>query len=148
MKTMENSIWANTLEIQNKTATLQEITTAEKTQKQDDIKDIRIFDIYSGTGAIKTVLKKITRNLHITGEVVAMCKNNQDMKMRLQYNNPQTTMINDATDINWNEVPQFNVLTASPPCQDWSTAGRGLGERGWNGGTTPAILHIMEKGNH
>ena len=74
-----------------------------------------------------------------------MCENNYDLRMRLQYNNPQTTMITDATNINWNEVPQFNVLTPSPPCQDWSTAGRGLGEKGWNGGTTPAILHIIEK---
>jgi DNA (cytosine-5)-methyltransferase 1 len=54
-------------------------------------------------------------------------------------------MIIDATNINWDEVPEFNVLTASPPCQDWSTAGKGLGEKGWNGGTTPAILHIMER---
>jgi site-specific DNA-cytosine methylase len=86
------------------------------------MKEIRIFDIHSGTGAIKTVLKEISQNLNIPGEVVAMCENNHDLRVRLQYNNPHTKMIIDATNINWDEVPEFNVLTASPPCQDWSTA--------------------------
>ena len=103
------------MEIQSKTTTQQELDTTGDIDHQEDMKEIRIFNIFSGTGSIKIVLKEITRNLRITGEIVSMCENNNDLRIRLQYDNPQTKMITDATNINWDEVPQFNVLTASPP---------------------------------
>ena len=61
-------------------ATQRESNTTDDIHHQEDMKEIRIFDIYSGTGAIKTVLKEISRNLNIAGEVIAMCENDQDLR--------------------------------------------------------------------
>lgn len=67
--------------------------------------------------------------LGIDGEPIGFSEIDKYASMVLKYHFPNTKNYGDCTTINYDEVPNFDLLTGGSPCQDFSIAGKrkGLG---------------------
>ncbi len=63
------------------------------------------------------------------GEPIGFSEWDKYASMVLKYHFPKVKNYGDCTTIQWNKVPDFDLLTGGSPCQDFSIAGkrRGLG---------------------
>ena len=60
----------------------------------------------------------------------------------LAYRHPGAPNLGDITEVNWEEVPEVEILTGGTPCQDLSVAG---GRLGMTDGTRSNLWVIMRK---
>ena len=88
---------------------------------------LRFFDTHSGTGGIVPVVAEIAHNTGTRMEVVAMCEISSSLRFNLLRRHPDTAVFADILDITEDELPDHDVYTCSPPCQDFSTAGNAHG---------------------
>ena len=95
----------------------------------NEINPLRVFESFSGYGSQSLALDRIKRHYpgfdyHIVGIAEI------DRYAILAYNAVHRGGIRnygDVTSINWEVIPDFDLLTWSSPCQDISTAGKGAG---------------------
>lgn len=64
------------------------------------------------------------------GEPVGFSEVNKQAASVLRYLYPKTKNYGDIKQINWSEVPDFDLLTGGSPCQDFSVAGKREGLAG------------------
>jgi len=104
---------------------------------------IRIFCIYSGTGSTIRALQEAMRNTGIRAQVVALCENDPTLRKLLQYHHNNIPTFEDIATTNITEVPKHNIVMMSPPCQDFSIAGKQLGWKGPNSKTLYPLLKTL-----
>ena len=63
--------------------------------------------------------------------------------MRLHRTRHPITELGDMNEITEEEVPAHHIMIATPPCKDFSTAGKGEGPNGQHSTSMPKIPTIM-----
>ena len=85
---------------------------------------IRVFEGFAGYGGASFGLKRSGLNY----EVVGMSEFNKFANLLLEANFPNVKNWGDITQINPEELPDFDFFTGGFPCQPFSTAGMQMGE--------------------
>lgn len=83
---------------------------------------MRYFSTFSGVGGMELLFPK-------EWELVGYSEWDKYASMVHKYHTPSKQNYGDISNIDWNRVPDFDLLTGGSPCQDFSVAGkrRGLG---------------------
>lgn len=81
------------------------------------------FSMFSG-------VEGIGQGLPNDWELVGQSEIDKYASMVLKYHYPDVKNYGDCTAINYEEVPDFDILTGGSPCQDFSIAGKRKGLRG------------------
>ena len=103
-------------------------------------KPLRIFEAFAGYGSQALALKYIG----CPYEVVGISEIEPNALKAYMAVHGETTNYGDITKIDWSHVPDFDLLTWSSPCQDWSNAGKQEG--GAEGsGTRSSLLWEVKK---
>lgn len=63
----------------------------------------------------------------------------------LRFNHPNTKNYGDITKIDWNSVPDFDLLVGGSPCQDFSIAGKRAGISGARSGLVWEYIRCLEE---
>lgn len=86
---------------------------------------LRVLSLFSGIGAYEKALKK----LKIPHEIIGYCEINEPTAKAysLLHNVSLNFNYRDVTKIDEKNVPDFDILTYSPPCQAFSIAGKQSG---------------------
>lgn len=95
---------------------------------------LRVFEAFAGYGSQALAL----RNIGIPYEVVGISEIDKYAIKAYMAIHGETLNYGDVTKIDWNQVPDFDLLTWSSPCQDFSNAG--LGKGGEEGSGTRSSL--------
>ena len=101
---------------------------------------LRVLEAFAGYGSQALALKY----LGIPYEVVGISEIEPTAIKAYMAVHGNTTNFGDITKIDWSVVPDFDLLTWSSPCQDWSNAGKQAG--GAEGsGTRSSLLWEVKK---
>jgi site-specific DNA-cytosine methylase len=73
-----------------------------------------------------------------------MCEINDPLRTKIKQRYPGMPTFGDIMGIKEHELPDFSILGASPPCQDFSTMGMARGPYGNHSTSFPMITKIME----
>lgn len=88
---------------------------------------IRLFEAFAGYGSQSMALERLRRDGLVDYEVVGYSEIDKYAITAYNAVHPNITNYGDITKINWNDVPDFDLLTWSSPCQDISNAGKQKG---------------------
>lgn len=82
---------------------------------------IKFFDLFSGISGFRSGLEAVGNM-----ECVGFCEKDKYaiQAYKALYNTENEVYFNDATTIDTNKLPRFNLLTAGFPCQPFSVAGQ------------------------
>lgn len=110
------------------------------------MKTIKVFEAFAGYGSQAMALKRLEKNfpncLHF--EVVGISEIEPNAIAAYNAVHGETKNYGDICQINWDEVPDFDLLTYSFPCTDISQAGKQAGlEEG--SGTRSSLLWECRK---
>lgn len=96
---------------------------------------LKVLSLFSGIGAYETALRNIGINL----EIVGYCEHNDKTGLcySLLHNVEPSLNLKDVSKIVPRELPDFDLLTFSPPCQDISSIG---GHAGVRNGTRTGLM--------
>lgn len=101
---------------------------------------IKVFEMFAGYGGASFGLKRIG----IPFECVGYSEIDKTAIKCYDINHKGIKNYGDATKINPDELPDFDLLTAGFPCQAFSTAGLGKGELDTRGTLFNEIIRISE----
>lgn len=82
---------------------------------------MKCFSLFSGIGGFDLALKNLGH------EIVGACEIDKYARQIYERHFPGVRIWEDATKLNPEELPDFNILTAGFPCQAFSIAGKRLG---------------------
>src|SRR3989338_5260233 len=85
------------------------------------VNEIKYFEMFAGVGGI---------GLGLEGECVGVSEIDKYASQVLKYHYPKVKNYGNCTEIDWRQVPDFNLLTGGSPCQDFSIAGKRRGLAG------------------
>ena len=105
------------------------------------VKKFIVFEAFAGYGGAHFGLKK----QKIPHEVVGFSEFDKFADEIYRLNHSNVKAFGDITLINENNLPKFNLFTGGFPCQPFSNAGRGLGEKDSRGTLFHDIIRICEK---
>ncbi len=101
---------------------------------------ITLFDAFAGYGGAHFALKKAG----LKHKAVGYSEILPDAIKIYDLNHPGSINFGDITEINPNDLPDFNLFTGGFPCQPFSSAGDNLGEGDTRGTLFHDILRIVE----
>jgi DNA (cytosine-5)-methyltransferase 1 len=107
--------------------------------KKRNIK-LRVFEAFAGYGGASFGLKKS----RISHEVIGFSEFDKYAAAIFELNHPGIKNFGDITQIDPNELPDFNMFTGGFPCQPFSTAGLGKGELDIRGTLFYDVIRICE----
>lgn len=102
--------------------------------KFSEERPLRVFEAFAGYGSQSMAL----RNIGVPYEVVGISEIDRWAVRAYMAVHGETPNYGDVTGIRWEDVPDFDLLTWSSPCQDFSNAG--LGKGGEEGSGTRSSL--------
>ena len=85
--------------------------------------EMKCFSLFSGVGGFEQGFPE-------DFELVGFSEIDKYASMVLKYHYPNTKNYGDCTKINYDELPNFDLLTGGSPCQDFSIAGKRRGLAG------------------
>src|SRR3990167_3174960 len=92
-------------------------------KKAPDGNYMKVFEMFAGVGGFSQGFPK-------EWEHVGFSEIDRYASMVLKYHYPHVRNYGDCTKINYDKVPDFDVLTGGSPCQDFSIAGKRRGLSG------------------
>lgn len=101
---------------------------------------LRVFEAFAGYGGASFGLKRAG----ISFQTIGYSEIDKDAIDLYEYNFPNTKNWGDITNIDVNELPDFDFFTGGFPCQPFSTVGSGLGELDTRGTLFADIIRICE----
>lgn len=81
---------------------------------------MKIGSLFSGTTGMDMALE---------GELTWVCDNMPAARKLLDYHYPEIKNLGNVKEVQWEKVPEVDIITAGFPCQPVSLAGKGLGEK-------------------
>lgn len=87
------------------------------------IKQIKFIDLFAGLGGLRIGLEQACNELNINAECVLTSEIKPHALSALQHNFKEKISHCDITQINEDEIPDFDILLAGFPCQSFSSAG-------------------------
>lgn len=103
-------------------------------------KPLKVFEAFAGYGSQSMAL----RNIGVEHEVVGISEIDKYAIMGYNATHPETKNYGDISQVDWQEVPDFDLFTYSFPCTDISNAGAQAGfEEG--SGTRSSLLWECRK---
>lgn len=107
-----------------------------------DEKPLRVFEAFSGYGAMSLALKYIGIPHRVVG--ISEIEPNAIKAYMSLHDGEDITNYGDISKVDWGKVPDFDLLNWSSPCQDYSNAGlqRG-GEEG--SGTRSSLIWELKR---
>lgn len=103
-------------------------------------KKIKVFEAFTGYGGASFGLKKAG----VPFEVIGYSENDKFAIEIFDLNFPGIKNFGDITNIQTDELPDFDLFTGGFPCQPFSTAGLGKGELDIRGTLFYDIIRIIE----
>ncbi len=100
---------------------------------------IKLFEMFAGYGGASFSLKKAGIDFECVGYSEI-----DKYAIQCYEQNHKGGNYGDATKINPNDLPDFDLLTGGFPCQSFSVAGKGLGEQDTRGTLFHEIIRIAE----
>jgi len=107
-------------------------------EKEDKL--IKVFEAFAGYGGASFGMKRAG----ILHQVIGYSEIHPQSCKLYELNHPMIKNYGDITQINPNELPDFDLLTGGFPCQAFSSAGKGLGELDSRGTLFYDIIRIAE----
>jgi DNA (cytosine-5)-methyltransferase 1 len=107
--------------------------------KKKELK-LKVFEAFAGYGGASFGLKKSK----IPHEVIGFSEYDKYAAAIFELNHPELKNYGDITQINPNELPDFDMFTGGFPCQPFSTAGLGKGELDIRGTLFYDVIRICE----
>lgn len=104
------------------------------------MKKVRVFEAFAGYGGASFGLKKAK----IPHEVIGFSEIDKFAIELYSRNFPNVKSYGDITEINPNEIPDFDLFTGGFPCQPFSQVGLGKGEEDTRGTLFHNILEICK----
>lgn len=101
---------------------------------------VRVFEGFAGYGGASFGLKRSGVNF----EVVGFSEFDKDAAELYSLNFPGIKNYGDITQIDENDLPDFDLFTGGFPCQPFSSVGKGLGELDTRGTLFADIIRICE----
>jgi DNA (cytosine-5)-methyltransferase 1 len=99
---------------------------------------VRLFECFAGYGTASFALKQLGIDHELVGwseiepgAIKCFKRNHCSESLLDDWHVPLN--FGDITKIDWNSVPDFDLLTGGFPCQSFSTAGKGLGDKDYRG---------------
>lgn len=114
----------------------------------NNVKKLKLFEMFAGFGGASFSLKKAGIDFETVGYseidrfAIKCYEQNHNHNKFGRINDCKN--YGDATKINVNELPEFDLLTGGFPCQAFSVAGKGLGEKDTRGTLFHEIIRIAE----
>lgn len=106
---------------------------------------IRIFEAFAGYGSQSLALERLYENFpEFSYEVVGISEIDKYAVQAYNAIHGEVKNFGDVTSMDWNLVPDFDLLTWSSPCQDISKAGKGRGMTEGSG-TRSSLLWEVKK---
>ena len=84
---------------------------------------MKVFSLFSGVGGFEQGMPK-------DWEIVGFSEIDKYANQVLRYRFPKTKNYGNIQQIDWRQVPDFDLLTGGSPCQDFSIAGKRRGLKG------------------
>jgi DNA (cytosine-5)-methyltransferase 1 len=101
---------------------------------------IRVFEAFAGYGGASFGLKKAK----IKHEIIGYSEFDKYASEIFELNHPNVKALGDITNINTDELPDFDLFTGGFPCQPFSSAGLGMGEMDIRGTLFYDVIRICE----
>ncbi len=98
---------------------------------------MKYFETFAGVGGIGEGLPKNCK-------CVGLSEFDKYASMVLNYHYPKIKNYGDIKKINWNEVPDFDLLTGGSPCQDFSISGKRRGLAGAKSSLAWEFIRALE----
>tara|TARA_Y100000310_G_scaffold342963_1_gene448493 strand:+ start:3230 stop:4186 length:957 start_codon:yes stop_codon:yes gene_type:complete len=108
--------------------------------EKEEMNKIRVFDAFAGYGGASFGLKKA----EIPHEVIGYSEIHPHSIKLYELNHKGIKNFGDITEINPNELPDFDFFTGGFPCQAFSSAGSNHGELDTRGTLFYEIIRICE----
>jgi len=100
---------------------------------------MKCFSLFSGIGGFDLALQRLGH------KVVGSCEIDKHARLIYRKHFPNVPLWEDATKINPEELPDFELLCAGFPCQAFSVAGKGLGFKDRRGNLFFEIARIAKE---
>ena len=95
--------------------------------------ELKYFSTFTGAGGFEIVIERAFNNRGLL-QCVGFSEIDKYASQVIRYIYPNTKNYGDISKINWNEVPDFDMLVGGSPCQDLSIAGKRKGLEGARSG--------------
>jgi len=106
---------------------------------------MKILELFSGYGTASFALKRLHKKYELVGySDINKFANKCFKQNHCSYDSEDRLALGDATKINPNELPDFDLLTGGFPCQTFSIAGKNMGEKDTRGTLFHEIIRIAE----
>ena len=99
---------------------------------------IKYFSTFSGVGGMELHFPK-------EWELVGYSEWDKYAAMVHKYHTPNVTNYGDISTIEWERVPDFDLLTGGSPCQDFSIAGKRAGLAGTKSSLAWEYIRILKE---
>ncbi len=103
---------------------------------------MKTFSLFSGVGGFEQGYSNLLR---YDWEIIGFSEIDKYASMVLKYHYPQVKNYGNISNIDWKQVPNFDLLTGGSPCQDFSIAGNRAGIVGSRSGLVWEYIRCLRE---